>query len=152
MNASSTSFPPEGVGRHYAELFAGAAFILTSLAVLRIFDPSVPGMFPPCPFLTLTGLYCPGCGSLRAIHQLLHGNLGNALAFNPFAVLASPFLVYGGLSYAAFRIRGKYLPRIFLPAPWIWILCAAIVVFGIARNLPVHPFNLLAPGALLAGR
>ena len=28
-------------------------------------------------------------------------------------------------------------------------LGVAIVLFGILRNLPVHPFNLLAPGVLL---
>ena len=55
------------------------AALLSAFAVgvvmLRFFDPATSGMFPPCPVHYLTGWYCPGCGSLRAIHQLLHGNL-----------------------------------------------------------------------------
>ncbi len=83
------------------------------------------------------------------MHQLLHGNLHAAWALNPLTVLLLPFLVYGIASHALFEIRGKYLPRLFLPAIWIRVLCAVIILFGIARNLPFHPFNLLAPGAVL---
>jgi hypothetical protein len=86
---------------------------------------------------------------LRAIHQLLEGNLGQALAFNPFAVIALPFLIYGMASYASFRMRGFYLPHVLVGAKWIRALGIAIVIFGIARNLPMYPFHLLAPGAML---
>jgi hypothetical protein len=51
--------------------------------------------------------------------------------------------------YALFEIRGKRLPRLFLPAVWIRALCAVIILFGIARNIPFHPFELLAPGGVL---
>jgi hypothetical protein len=84
------------------------------------------------------------------MHALLHGNLRQALAFNPFAVLALPFVAYGSVSYASFRLRGRYLPHMFLSARWIALLGAAIVLFGIGRNLPSYPFSLLAPGAMLA--
>jgi hypothetical protein len=97
----------------------------------------------------LTGWYCPGCGSLRAIHQLLLGNLRAAWAMNPLTVVLIPFLTYGLASHALFEIRGRGLPRMFLPAVSIRVLCAVILLFGIARNLPVHPFDLLAPGAML---
>ena len=117
--------------------------------VLWIFDPATSGVLPPCPLLALTGWYCPGCGSLRAFHQLLHGNLRNAMAMNPLAVLTLPFLAYGAASQTNWVMRGRYLPRIFLPANWIRALCAVIVIFGIVRNLPAYPFWLLAPGAML---
>ncbi|HUJ95448.1 MAG TPA: DUF2752 domain-containing protein [Terriglobales bacterium] len=123
-----------------------------AIVILRIFDPATSGIFPPCPFHALTGWYCPGCGSLRAFHQLLHGNLRQALALNAFAVVASPFLAYGALSYALFQVRGKYLPRLFLPAFWIRALCAAIIVFAILRNVPVYPLSLLAPRGLSAAQ
>ena len=41
------------------------------VAVLYTFDPRNPGTYPICPFLGLTGFHCPGCGTLRALHQLL---------------------------------------------------------------------------------
>lgn len=113
--------------------------------MLDLFDPATSGVFPPCPLRYLTGWYCPGCGSLRAIHQLLHGNLSAAWALNPLTVVLLPFLAYGMASYAFFQIRGQHLPRLFLPAVWIRALCAVIILFGIARNIPVHPFDLLAP-------
>jgi len=126
-----------------AMLAAGAL----ALVALRFFDPATSGIFPPCPLHFLTGWYCPGCGSLRAIHQLLHGNLRAAWAFNPLSVLLFPFVIYGMASYLSFELRGRYLPRVFLPAVWIRALCAVIILFGIVRNLPFHPFDLLAPGA-----
>ncbi len=125
-------------------LLGGAGLLL-----LRLFNPATSSIFPPCPFHALTGLYCPGCGSLRAIHQLLHGNLTTAWAMNPLTVLLLPFVVYGLASEGLRVLRGRGLPQVFLPAIWIQVLCAIIVLFGIARNIPIHPFNLLAPGATL---
>lgn len=119
-----------------------------AVVMLHLFDPATSGLFPPCPLRYLTGWYCPGCGSLRAMHQLLHGNLGAAWALNPLTVLLLPFLAYGTASYALFELRGRCLPRVLLPATCIRALCAVIILFGIARNIPVHPFELLAPGAL----
>lgn len=130
------------------DLFAGAA-IATALLFLWKFDPASTSLFPPCPLRWLTGWYCPGCGSLRALHQLLHGNIRSALAYNPFTVLALPFLTYGIGSYGLFRTTGRYLPNRFLPAPWIRVLGLSIIIFGIARNLHSYPFFLMAPGGLL---
>ena len=45
-------------------------------------------------------------------------------------------------------LRGKYLPRLFLPASWIRALGVAVILFGVARNLTVYPFSLLAPGGI----
>lgn len=131
-------------------LFPAACFaVLAAIAVLEVFDPATSGVFPPCPLRYVTGWYCPGCGSLRALHQLLHGNLRQAWALNPLTVLLLPFLVYGLASYAVFEIRGRHLPRVFLRAAWIQALCAAIILFGIARNIPLQPFAWLAPGGVL---
>ena len=120
-----------------------------ALIVLRFCDPASSGIYPPCPVHFLTGWYCPGCGSLRALHQLLHGNLRGALALNPMAVMFLPFLVYGMASWVRFELCGRYLPHVVLPAGFIRGLGAAIILFGILRNVPVYPLNLLAPGAWL---
>jgi hypothetical protein len=117
--------------------------------LLRAFDPATSGIFPPCPVRYLTGWYCPGCGSLRAIHQLLQGNLRAAWAMNPLSIVLLPFITYGLASHALLEIRGQGLPRLFMPALWIRALCVAIILFGIVRNIPIHPFDLLAPGAML---
>jgi hypothetical protein len=130
-------------------LLAAMLAAFAGLALLELFDPATSGIFPPCPVHYLTGWYCPGCGSLRAIHQLLHGNLRAAWALNPLTVVLLPFLSYGLVSSAVFEWRGRELPQPFLRAAWIRALCAVIVLFGILRNLPIHPFDWLAPGAML---
>ncbi len=128
--------------------------LAAALAMLYFFDPATSGLFPPCPLRYLTGWYCPGCGSLRAMHQLLLGNLRAAWALNPLTVLLSPFLLYGTASFALFELRGRRLPRLFLPAAFIRALYAVIILFGIARNIPLQPFASLAPAApqVQAGR
>lgn len=127
-----------------------SGFFLTALALvlLRVFDPLTSGVFPPCPLHALTGLYCPGCGSLRAMHALLHGNLRVAFAMNPLAMLALPFLVYGVVSWVLLQVSGRQLPRAVLSGRWIWALGALVALYGIARNIPVYPFSLLAPGGM----
>jgi hypothetical protein len=123
---------------------------ITGLLLLRLFDPAHCFIFPPCPLRYFTGLYCPGCGSLRAIHALLQGDLRQAWAMNALAVAMLPFIGYGLVSEIHRHFRGRPLPGIMMiPGNWIQALCAVIVLFGIARNLPFHPFNLLAPGALI---
>lgn len=122
---------------------------LSGLITLRIFNPAASAIFPPCPLHYLTGWYCPGCGSLRAIHALLHADLMQAWAMNPLTVLLLPFIAYGLASEAVIQFRGRPLPQPTMSALQIRTLCAVIVLFGVLRNLPLHPLNLLAPGALL---
>jgi hypothetical protein len=128
-------------------LFAVAftASSLMALLILRLFNPATSGLFPPCPFRALTGLNCPGCGTSRGLHQLLHGNLLAALDLNPLMVLALPFMAYVFLSYALVALRGRGLPKVFIPSPLIWVIFWVIIAFWILRNIPLYPFTLLAP-------
>jgi hypothetical protein len=67
-----------------------AVLALAGIAVLFFFDPAVAGFYPPCLFRTVFGAQCPGCGSLRAAHQLLHGNFAAAWMLNRFLLIALP--------------------------------------------------------------
>jgi hypothetical protein len=125
-------------------LFGPAAIIL-----LRVFDPATSRIFPPCPIRYLTGLYCPGCGSLRAMHALLHGELARAWAMNPLMIVMLPFVTYGLVSATLLEVRGNGLLEVMLPAKWIRAFCVVVVLYAVARNLPLYPFDLLAPGAML---
>lgn len=129
-----------------------AAMVLlgpAAIILLRVFDPATSGIFPPCPIRYLTGLYCPGCGSLRAMHALLHGELARAWAMNPLMIVMLPFVTYGLVSAALLELRGNGLPEVMLPAKWIRAFCVVVVLYAVARNLPLYPFDLLAPGAML---
>jgi uncharacterized protein DUF2752 len=134
--------------RPNALILAAALAGATSLLALYRFDPATSGFFPPCPFLFLTGYYCPGCGTLRALHQLLEGNLVRAFAMNPLAFVCLPFLLYPGVSALMQFGTGQRFTTM-LPAVYIRGLAIAILLFGVLRNLPMYPFYVLAPGGLL---
>lgn len=119
--------------------------VVCASTVLFLFDPAASSFYGRCIFHWLTGLHCPGCGTLRASHQLLHLNLAAALRFNPLTVAALPFLGYAFASRASIGIRGRPLPRVFVPARWIWGLFVIILAFWFLRNVPFYPFSLLAP-------
>ena len=122
-----------------------ALFAVAGAAVIYIFDPRVPGLYPVCPFFGLTGYHCAGCGTLRALHSLLHADITGALGYNTFAVVALPFIAYSYISGATRAFVRQPLPRVFIPHRWIWTLLVVIITFWIIRNLTVHPFSVLAP-------
>ncbi len=130
--------------RFFKTFFVFIGGVLT-LSVLFFFNPSSSHFFPPCPFHVLTGLHCPGCGSLRALHNLLHGDLIKAFGMNPLMVLLLPFIGYESIRYFLDGILGVYLPKFFIPAFYIWGLLWIVVLFWILRNIPFYLFVLLAP-------
>ena len=116
------------------------------LVLLYSYDPADSGIFPPCPVNYLTGLYCPGCGSLRALHRILHGNFIEALDLNPLMVIMLPFVALLFFSQQVLMFTGR---KTFFPVhfkKWFYyVLLSAIFIFTIARNIPVYPFSLLKP-------
>src|ERR1700743_3243391 len=60
----------------------GIVLITALLVVYFLYNPVKYRFFPKCPFYSLTGFACPGCGSQRAIYNLLHGNILKAIRFN----------------------------------------------------------------------
>jgi hypothetical protein len=117
----------------------------TAAAVLFAFDPSTSKFYPSCPFHALTGLYCPGCGTCRAIHELLHGHLASAFGLNPLMVLLIPLLSYMFLPYVAFAITGKMVAAVSVPALWARVTLWIILAYWVLRNVPYYPLDLLAP-------
>jgi hypothetical protein len=104
------------------------------------FEPGKTGIFPPCVFRQLTGLQCPGCGSTRALHQLLHGHFVTAFTLNPLFVIATPLLLYVLLKYTTMSFRGITPKPNALPARYIYLIFVVIVSFWILRNTPLYPF------------
>ncbi len=64
-----------------------AATVLASTAFVAMVDPNQAGHYPLCPIKAATGLDCPACGGLRAVHSLAHGDLVGALDHNALVVL-----------------------------------------------------------------
>lgn len=112
---------------------------------MYLVDPRVVGNYPPCPFLYLTGCYCPGCGTLRALHRLLHADLRGALGYNALTVAILPFLTVGVGDRVARWWGRPLLPPSAISPPVAWGILATIVAFWALRNVPLYPFTTLAP-------
>ena len=120
--------------------------ILGGALTLHAFDPAVSRFYPPCPFKALTGLDCPGCGTLRGLHGLSRGDLLAALDHNALMVLTLPFILYALVSFARETLTGRRLPTVFIPGVWIRRILYLILAFWILRNLPFPPFSYLGSG------
>jgi hypothetical protein len=132
---------------HRAAPVVGGCAAAAAATVLAISDPSAPGSrFPACQFRAATGLWCPGCGLTRGTHSLLNGDLAVALGHNIFTPLALAAAAVGWWSWTRRAWVGEWLR---LPS-WAgartgWMMLAAAIAYGVARNVPVAPFDALAP-------
>ena len=135
--------PAKSAQLRLASLLTGAAALLGGGPLLYLVPPLPGGIYPPCLFHALTGLHCPGCGSTRCLHALLHGELRQAAAFNVLLLLAVPFLAYSGARFLWSGPESRHLPA------WILrVILVVVIAFWILRNIPCAPFNLLAPHIL----
>ncbi len=119
-----------------------ATVLIAGGLLLYLVDPVTVDWLPKCPVHYLTGWHCPGCGTTRAGHALLHGDLAQALAMNPLVVVAGPFLA-GYCIWKRRREGADWSTNVSASA--ILTLLAVLIVFTVLRNLPGYPFELLAP-------
>lgn len=125
--------------RYAKTLKIAAATIALIAAALVIwvysnFDPAAHGWFPRCPFLVATGLKCPGCGSQRALHALLHADIAGVWRANALIVFAVPLAAL--LIYAELRRRRHPRLHNFLSSQPVIIATAALIIgWWILRNL-----------------
>jgi hypothetical protein len=115
---------------------------LISAGIIFYFTPGAGSIYPPCPTKYLTTYSCPGCGSLRSVHNLLHGNVEKAFYFNPLTVIALPFLAVWSVLYLLQLFFKMKLPPVKIKPFVIWLLISAIIIFTVLRNLPFYSFIL----------
>ena len=87
-------------------------------------------------FYVLTGWKCPGCGTQRALHELMHFNFAGVIQYNPILLLALPYLVV--LCYLYYFNGDKHFPRLnaFLNSKKaILFVFGLIVAYWIGRNI-----------------
>ena len=114
-----------------------AGLVLGASVVLHLRDPHDRGAYGFCPWLALTGTYCPGCGGLRAVNDLTDLRFADAASSNLLLVAALPLFVAGWVRSVHQRWTGRLRPwppeRLHAAS-----IAAAVVVvaFWVVRNLP----------------
>ena len=122
--------------RTTAPLVVGGLVLATTVA-LRLHDPHQQGSWGMCPFKLLTGWDCPGCGGLRAVNDLTHGDVAAAAGSNLFLVASLPGLV-ALWAWWLWRTSHGQSPRPSgLPVrPLVTAYFALLLVFTVVRNTP----------------
>lgn len=117
------------------KIFILGLVLMGVIAYYFFLDPeSSPHYFLKCPLYEVTGYQCPGCGSQRAFHELLHLDFAEAFHRNALFVLAVPYVLI--LIFTSFR-KEKFLRlrEVLLSPKFLLILMIIIILFGIFRNL-----------------
>ncbi len=140
---AATAPPPTRRERLRAPALTIGGLALATVA-LRLRDPHVGGSWGICPSAAV-GIWCPGCGGLRAVNDLTHGDLAGAASSNLLLVVVMPLVVALLALWAVSRWRGRAMPRLQARAGSVVLLAGLGVVaaFTLARNLPVGAW--LAP-------
>src|SRR5688572_4077520 len=108
-------------------------------AYLFVFEPGRNGLFLDCPFRLLTGLNCPGCGTTRGLHRLLHGDLIGAFQFNPLMMLLLPIFLFALVRYTIAVFRDRPIKSNQLDPRFIWMFFVVVMSFWVFRNTPFYP-------------
>lgn len=104
------------------------------------------GVFLRCPSNLIFGIHCPGCGTQRALHHLLHLEIAEALRYNALFVIFFPMMMYGLFLIVYNIVFGTKKTILFLTNKFVIIgLLVFVLLFGILRNVSVYPFTLLSP-------
>jgi hypothetical protein len=106
-----------------------AAFAAAGCAIIYMYSPSEHSWYPPCPIFSMTGWQCPGCGSTRALHEMLHGRIAAAFALNPLAVVWVPAVASWLVSQCLSIDFAKLSARVRVAACALAILLA-VFIFG----------------------
>ncbi|KAA8966324.1 DUF2752 domain-containing protein [Mycobacterium sp.] len=132
------------IPRHSVAPLGAALGVVSACALVWWADPTTPGgVLPPCPTKLLLGIDCPGCGSLRMLYAVLHGDVAAAARFNALGLVVLVLLgwVYAGWAYGRLTRR-----RIWSWHRHRWAAPVTLLVVSgwlVVRNLPFGPFAAL---------
>lgn len=114
----------------FALIFIGLGVVFYS------FNPQNSIYFLKCPIYYFTGYLCPGCGSQRAIHELLHLNIKKAFEYNALFVTVTPYVILAiVLNTKPLRNYFPKTRKLFFNPQAILVLLGIAVVFSVYRNI-----------------
>lgn len=144
----SSPVPDQVVAVRSRQVQAGAVLVVLAgtAAAVAVRNPNEPGSYGVCPSLLIFGVYCPGCGALRAMADVVAGDPAAAMSHNLLFLPALAGLVVWAVVQLSPRIPNLgVIPKVFSRYRWLnfpVILLVVVLAFGVLRNLPGSP---LAP-------
>ncbi|WP_231496769.1 DUF2752 domain-containing protein [Prevotella sp. 10(H)] len=122
--------------KYLPKILVISILLLIVSIVYYLFSPEESVFFPQCPFHSLTGLDCPGCGSQRAIHHLLHLHIKDAFLSNPLLILGIPYILFClYLEYFGGKQKHPSIRKILYSRNAVYAVLIIIILFWIGRNL-----------------
>jgi hypothetical protein len=137
VSGTGAQQPVVPLARRLRNPLAVAAASVGAAAVLLVADAADQRIVPPCPFLTVTGHWCPLCGGTRCVEAILHGDLAAAAGYNILVLLLAPVVAVGLLWWAVGAAAGRHDGS--FPDVDTRLLRAVVLVFllfGLIRNIP----------------
>jgi hypothetical protein len=127
-----------------SEPAAVATLAACGCAAVWLGNPTVPGgPLPVCPTKALLGIDCPGCGSLRMLYWLLHGDLCAAVRFNALGLVAVVLLLWAYVAWTYGRLAGRRVWS-WQHSPWSApVALVLVLLWFVVRNLGFGPFPAL---------
>lgn len=117
------------------------ALVVLLVLLFYFLNPENHQFFPQCPIYKMSGLYCSGCGSQRALHDLLHLDFKGAFGHN---LLIIPSLLVLLIDVGQ-RFYNPKKSSLLQTKGVAWGFLIVIVLFMVLRNIDAYPFTLLAP-------
>lgn len=126
-------------------LFGIPLTIIGGGVALFFLNPSEHSFFPKCALYMATGFSCPGCGSTRALYQLTHGDVLEAMRLNPGLMALITLGITDYVRFVVSVIRGNPFQTLFGRLKLLGALMGVMLVYGVIRNLPWPLFESLVP-------
>ena len=132
--------------KYKISIIVSIVILLLGVVSLYFFiNPSEYNFFPKCPFFNYTGIYCAGCGSQRAIHQIINGNIITGIRHNYLLILVFGVLSYKAGIFILNKFHNKTYADIFHKPLATKIILILVLLFWVLRNIRIVPFTELAP-------
>ena len=104
-------------------IMVGIIVAVVGSCLLYFFNPETTAQYPRCPFYALTGLKCPGCGTLRGLHALMHFRFIDAWRVNPAMVVSIPLII-------SLLISPKLCKNVIVGK----VIVTVVLIWWVARN------------------
>ncbi len=124
------------LGKSGVVLVLTAGMLIAGLLWLKVLVPYTPLAPIPCPFESLTGYDCPGCGLQSSLANLAGLRWKYVLMANLLSPILLPLFFIAMISGLADSLFGVTVLRFDLPGWAIVLGVIIVVVYGIVRNIP----------------